>query len=51
MKIKLSCLRKAGADMAKVDEPFALSTAAALDLSIAEIRVATDPAGAVCPGQ
>ena len=51
MKIKLSCLRKAGADMTQVVEPFALGTAAALELSIAEIRLATDPAGAVCPGQ
>jgi beta-glucosidase len=50
-RIKLSCLRNAGADMAKVVEPFALSTAGALDVSIADVRLVADPTDAVCPGQ
>lgn len=50
-KIKLTCFRKAGADMANVVEPFVLGTAAALELSIAEVRLVADPTDAVCPGQ
>lgn len=50
-KIKLSCFRKAGAKMSSVVEPFALSTASALDLSIAEVRLVADPTDAVCPAQ
>jgi beta-glucosidase len=50
-RIRLTCLRKAGADMAKVAEPFALGTASALDVSIAEVRLVADPTDAVCPGQ
>jgi beta-glucosidase len=50
-KIRLTCFRKAGTDMARVAEPFVLGTAAALDLSIAEVRLVADPTDAVCPGQ
>ena len=50
-KIRLTCFRKAGTDMARVDEPFVLGTAAALDLSFAEVRLVADPTDAVCPGQ
>ena len=37
--------------MANVAEPFVLSTARELELSIAEVRLVADPTGAVCPGQ
>jgi len=50
-KFRLDCFRKAGAKLANVVEPFVLGTNAALELSIAEIRLVADPAGAVCPGQ
>ena len=50
-KIRLTCFRKAGTDMARVDEPFVLGTAAALDLSFAEVRLVADPTDAVCPEQ
>ncbi|MBC7989302.1 MAG: exo 1,3/1,4-beta-D-glucan glucohydrolase [Luteimonas sp.] len=48
-KIRLDCFRKAGAKLSNVVEPFVLSTASALELSIAEVRLVADPAGAVCP--
>lgn len=51
VKFRLDCFRKAGANLANVVEPFVLSTAAAFELSIAEVRLVADPAGAVCPGQ
>ncbi|MCI4566365.1 exo 1,3/1,4-beta-D-glucan glucohydrolase [Lysobacter sp. CFH 32150] len=51
VKFRLDCFRKAGAKLANVVEPFVLSTAAAFELSIAEVRLVADPAGAVCPGQ
>ena len=51
MKIRLDCFRKAGAKLSNVVEPFVLSTASALELSIAEVRLVADPTGAVCPAQ
>jgi len=50
-KFRLDCFRKAGAKLANIAEPFVLSTAAAFELSIVEVRLVADPAGAVCPGQ
>jgi beta-glucosidase len=49
VKIRLDCFRKAGARLANVVEPFALSTASAFELSIAEIHLVADPTGAICP--
>ncbi len=49
LKVKLACLRDAGADVARVIEPFALSTAGRLRLSLSSVQLASDPAGAVCP--
>ena len=49
LKIKLACLRDAGADVSKVTEPFALSTAGRLRLSLSSVQLSSDPAGAVCP--
>ncbi|HZR36881.1 MAG TPA: exo 1,3/1,4-beta-D-glucan glucohydrolase [Nevskia sp.] len=49
LKVKLACLRDAGADVARVMEPFALSTAGSLRLSLSSVQLASDPAGAVCP--
>ena len=49
MRIPLKCLRDAGANMEKVTEPFALSAAAPFAIAISDVRLATDPAGSVCP--
>ncbi|PZR32047.1 glycoside hydrolase family 3 protein [Caulobacter segnis] len=51
VKIPLKCFQAAGADMSKVAAPFALSTAGTFQVSIASVRVVTDPAGAVCPAK
>jgi beta-glucosidase len=48
-KIPLSCFQKAGADMAHVARPFALSSGAAFTIAIVGIRLDSDPAGAACP--
>lgn len=48
-RIRLDCFRKAGAKVTNVVEPFVLTTAAPLTLSIAEVRLVADPTGAVCP--
>lgn len=37
--------------MTKVAAPFELATAGTFKLSIAEVRLTTDPAGAVCPAK
>ncbi|MBB6254630.1 glycoside hydrolase family 3 protein [Nitrospirillum iridis] len=50
LKIKLSCFKKAGADLSHVTTPFALSTGGTLRLSLATVRLSADPAGAICPG-
>jgi beta-glucosidase len=51
MKIRLDCFRKAGAKLSNVVEPFVLSTASPMELSIAEVRLVADPTGAVCPAR
>ena len=49
LKIKLACFGAAGADLSKITEPFVLSTAGQLGLSLRAARLSADPAGAVCP--
>ena len=49
LKVKLSCFREAGADVGRVMEPFSLSTAGHLRLTVTNIQLKSDPAGAVCP--
>lgn len=49
LKIRLSCFRQAGADLAAVDSPFRLQTADSLSLSVAEIRLASNENDSVCP--
>jgi len=49
-KIKLSCFRDAGADMARVTSPFSLSTAGRLSLVFNELRLVANEGDAVCPG-
>ena len=50
-KIKLSCLRDAGADMRGIDTPFALETSGSLSLEFTEARLAVDEGDGVCPAR
>ncbi|QIG80210.1 glycoside hydrolase family 3 protein [Stakelama tenebrarum] len=49
LRIPLKCLRDAGADVESVTSPFALSADAPFAMAISDVRLATDPAGTVCP--
>ncbi|MFV1920813.1 glycoside hydrolase family 3 N-terminal domain-containing protein [Sphingomonas sp. MJ1 (PH-R8)] len=49
LRVPLKCFRAAGATVDKVSTPFALDASAPLSVAISDIRLATDPAGAVCP--
>jgi beta-glucosidase len=49
VKIPLACFRDHGGDMANVTTPFALGTTGPFTVSIADLRLAADPAGSVCP--
>jgi beta-glucosidase len=48
-KIPLDCFRKAGADVAKVSQPFVLGAGAGFTVSIVGIKLDADPAGSACP--
>ncbi|HWQ86807.1 exo 1,3/1,4-beta-D-glucan glucohydrolase [Brevundimonas sp.] len=50
LRIRLSCFRAAGADVAAVDTPFALTTEEAMTISVSEIRLASHDNIAICPG-
>jgi len=49
VKVPLACFQSHGGDMANVTTPFALSTSGPFTVSIADLRLAADPAGSVCP--
>ena len=49
LRIRLSCFRAAGADVAAVDTPFVLTTEAAMSVSVSEIQLASHDNIAVCP--
>jgi beta-glucosidase len=49
IKVRLSCLRDAGANVAEVSEPFGLSTASAFAVSFETVRLASNEGDAVCP--
>nr|WP_317894019.1 glycoside hydrolase family 3 N-terminal domain-containing protein [uncultured Sphingomonas sp.] len=49
LRVPLKCFRAAGATVDKVPTPFALDASAPFSVAISDIRLATDPAGAVCP--
>jgi len=51
VKIPLKCFQAAGTDMTKVTAPFDLGTAGTFQVSIANVKLTADPAGAVCPGK
>jgi beta-glucosidase len=50
LKVKLSCLRSAGADLSRVDQPVVLSTSGSAALTILDMRIAPNTGDAVCPG-
>ncbi|WP_420140257.1 glycoside hydrolase family 3 N-terminal domain-containing protein [Sphingomonas sp.] len=49
VKIPLACFRKAGTDMTDVSTVFSAATTGPFALSVSDLRLAADPAGAVCP--
>ncbi|MEG3088911.1 glycoside hydrolase family 3 protein [Sphingomonas sp. PB4P5] len=49
LRVPLKCFRDKGAAMDTVTEPFALTASAPFAITIADLRLATDPADAVCP--
>ncbi len=51
VKIPLKCFQAAGTDVTKVTAPFELISAGAFQVSIAEVKLTADPAGAVCPAK
>ncbi|MCW3838226.1 glycoside hydrolase family 3 N-terminal domain-containing protein [Sphingomonas canadensis] len=51
VKIFLKCYRDAGVDLSKVAAPFVIQAAGPLQLSIADVRIVSDPNASVCPGK
>ena len=49
LKVKLSCFAGKGVDMTRVDQPFILSTDGELQLTLREVRLASNEGDAVCP--
>ena len=49
LKVRLSCFRDAGADLAAVETPFQLTTQGALTISVSEVRLASNEGDAICP--
>ena len=49
LKVKLACFRELGADMTRITTPFALRTAGALKLSLADVALVANTGDAVCP--
>ena len=51
VKSPLKCFQAAGTDVTKVTAPFELISAGAFQVSVAEVKLTADPAGAVCPAK
>ncbi|MFN3668195.1 MAG: glycoside hydrolase family 3 N-terminal domain-containing protein [Brevundimonas sp.] len=51
VKVRLSCFRDAGADLAAVERPFILSTDEAFAVSVSEIQLASNEGDAICPAR
>jgi beta-glucosidase len=49
VNIPLKCFRSHGAEMAAINPVFALTATAPLAFALADLRLVTDPAGAICP--
>ncbi|MDO9338314.1 MAG: exo 1,3/1,4-beta-D-glucan glucohydrolase [Caulobacter sp.] len=50
LKVRLSCLRDAGADVAAVDQPFGLKATGPVTLAFESVRLASNEGDTVCPG-
>jgi len=51
LKVRLSCLRDRGADIAAVDQPWGLRANADFAVTVEDIRLASNEGDAVCPTQ
>lgn len=49
LRIPLKCLAAHGADLSAITRPFGITAVGAFTIAISDLRLATDPAGAVCP--
>ncbi|HEX8445949.1 MAG TPA: glycoside hydrolase family 3 N-terminal domain-containing protein [Sphingomonas sp.] len=49
VRVPLKCFKDAGAEMAKIDPVVTVASDGALSFAIADLRLATDNTGAVCP--
>ncbi|HSI17548.1 MAG TPA: glycoside hydrolase family 3 N-terminal domain-containing protein [Sphingomonas sp.] len=49
VKVPLKCFQKEGLDVGKVATPLEIRTVGPFGLTIADVRLATDPADAICP--
>ena len=49
IKVRLSCFRDAGADLAAVERPFQLVSERAAVVSVSEVRLASNESDTVCP--
>jgi len=49
IKVRLSCLRDAGANVAEVSEPFGLSSQSGFAVSFETVRLTSNEGDAVCP--
>ncbi|NBB52490.1 1,4-beta-D-glucan glucohydrolase [Rhizobium sp. CRIBSB] len=49
LKVRLSCLRDAGAVIAAVDQPWGLRSTGRLSLAVEDVRLASNEGDAVCP--
>lgn len=49
LKVRLSCLREAGADVAAVDQPFGLNATGPVTIAFEAVRLASNEGDAVCP--
>ena len=49
MKVRLSCFRDAGANMASADVPFVLAATGGLTITVEDIRLAPNNNDTVCP--
>jgi beta-glucosidase len=51
LKVRLSCFRNAGAELAALERPFQVITQGTLSLSVSEIRLASNEGDAICPSE
>ena len=49
LKVRLSCLREAGAVVGAVDQPWGLQSAGSLTVAVEEILLASNEGDTVCP--